>query len=736
LASKKNVPLNVGSDPDGCSGPSPTSSQSSPEPPSDEAVTQDFALAGWRVHISQNRLSKDNHEITLEPKAMDVLVSLATAHGESVSRESLLETVWPHVCVADDSLHRAVSRLRRALAQSDELSNVVITVPRRGYRLDPELLSFALTKEPDRPGNTAFGSLPRSPTIGFAVVGAFAVCAALAIVALAPRFPTIDRSDLKATPFTAYAGQERAAAFSPDGKVVVFAWVGEANDNWDLYTQPIGEWAPKRLTTDAAPDFNPAWSPDGKTIAFVRIGGDTGCRIMSIPAQGGRASMLRGCRAAGDVDLAWATASDALYFTDRVGRSGPLAVHRLTLDSGAERQVTFPPPTYWGDALVRLAPSGEEIAFARTRALGVTDIYIADIAGGDEHQLTDDRLKIHGLDWSSDGERLYFSSNRGGTFGLWSIGKEGGKPQPLMAGINADSVAVSRSGGRLIFETEITATRLHRLSLLGDAGTTSATLTQASGWDWHPVVSDDGKRMAYISDRAGSPELWIAGIDGSNPAKLTNFGGPYANAPAWSRDGSRLALTVPIEGNFDIYTVDAATGATERLTSHPASDRNPSWSGDGRSVYFGSNRTGQWEIWRFDTSAGTVQQLTTNGGFRGQESVDRQLLYVKREIPGLFSVPANGRLESERIVSDRLLPLDWANWQLAGSDVFFIARDSDTGAALVQVSLATGREISNRQLPEFPYNSGLAIAADGSFAVYTTIDMIAADLVLLEGFEG
>jgi DNA-binding winged helix-turn-helix (wHTH) protein/TolB-like protein len=71
--------------------------------------------------------------IELRPQAFDLLCLLAERRGEVVSKETLLETVWPGVVVTEDSLVQAVGDVRRAL--DDDSRTLIQTVPRRGYRL-------------------------------------------------------------------------------------------------------------------------------------------------------------------------------------------------------------------------------------------------------------------------------------------------------------------------------------------------------------------------------------------------------------------------------------------------------------------------------------------------------------------------------------------------------------------------------------------------------------------------
>lgn len=71
--------------------------------------------------------------IDLETKPLDLLLQLLLHAGEVVTKEELLESVWPDVMVVDGSLATAVSKLRKAMGDEDH--PVIVTVPRVGYRL-------------------------------------------------------------------------------------------------------------------------------------------------------------------------------------------------------------------------------------------------------------------------------------------------------------------------------------------------------------------------------------------------------------------------------------------------------------------------------------------------------------------------------------------------------------------------------------------------------------------------
>ncbi|TPE61196.1 hypothetical protein FJQ54_09915 [Sandaracinobacter neustonicus] len=106
-----------------------------------------FAMGDIRVRPAERRLEGPAGIVSTEPRIMQLLVALSDAEGEVVSRDRLAERCWPGLVVGEDSLHRAVSGLRRALREAGSERVQVETVSKVGYRLcadEPEVLRPAL----------------------------------------------------------------------------------------------------------------------------------------------------------------------------------------------------------------------------------------------------------------------------------------------------------------------------------------------------------------------------------------------------------------------------------------------------------------------------------------------------------------------------------------------------------------------------------------------------------------
>lgn len=140
--------------------------------------------------------------------------------------------------------------------------------------------------------------------------------------------------------------------------------------------------------------------------------------------------------------------------------------------------------------------------------------------------------------WSPDGEHLYFTSRRSGRFAIYSSELDG-SPDHVTA-VCADN------------EFDYAA----------------------------PAVSPDGSRLALVSNRGGSPDLWLAHLPDGKLTRLTTAPA-VETAPAWSPDGTMLAYCAGDDRNTDVWVINAdGTQATQRTFTTTA-EFTPAWSPDG-----------------------------------------------------------------------------------------------------------------------------------------------------------
>ena len=75
----------------------------------------------------------------------------------------------------------------------------------------------------------------------------------------------------------------------------------------------------------------------------------------------------------------------------------------------------------------------------------------------------------------------------------------------------------------------------------------------------------DGRQIAFVSDRTGQAEIWIANADGTNQIQLTSL--ENAGAPSWSPDGQKIVFSSPISGSPQVYAISLGGGKPLQITS-------------------------------------------------------------------------------------------------------------------------------------------------------------------------
>jgi Tol biopolymer transport system component/predicted Ser/Thr protein kinase len=521
-----------------------------------------------------------------------------------------------------------------------------------------------------------------------------------------------------------YSGLAFVPSLSPDGKQVAFLWIDEKSQGQDLYLQLVNGGSPLRLK-DAQAAGKPAWSPDGSRLAFVRRDGG----IYVMPALGGvpqRVSISNGATSGG---LAWSPGGAFFVFTG----SGQ-GLFAVSADGGEVHQLTK--PAAGADISPALSPDGGTLAFVRRTSTFNSGVFYMPLnrdgtAAGAAKQITSGVWDIGSLDWTADGREILFAGSAGsGNSSLWRIARDGGKPTrfPAPTMVSAQP-SVARQSGRMIYVTRQMETKIFKIPLAARAGQPSP-LIETDGDQRDLGVAPNGERIAFVSNRTGSKEIWIANSDGSDQTQLTFFNGPSVGSPRWSPDGKQIAFDGYAGGSSDVYVMPADGGKPARLTSDAANEIRPSWSHDGQWIYFGWDKGGESQIWKIHPSGGEPVPITRKGGYFAFETADGQWLYVVNGSTILRMRPDGS---GETLLRDGIAP---DHWIVGGHHIFVLTQGGDLQrAAFGSSALETIYHFAAGSGVPVGGGTAIGVPADESWMIYRAITRAREALVLIEKFQ-
>jgi dipeptidyl aminopeptidase/acylaminoacyl peptidase len=410
---------------------------------------------------------------------------------------------------------------------------------------------------------------------------------------------------------------------SPDGSQVAFVrvTVDEKKDQYETgiwLAKTDGSEAPRKLTGGTR-DNGPRWSPDGKRLAFVRSvekdGRPQPGQVFVLSMEGGEARAVTEIPR-GAANPQWSPDNRTIAFSS--------SAKPEDLKKAAEEKKKETAPKE-GDK-----PSGEKpdedkqedkpresdvrvITNAVYRANGVADFGYVDpdrpshiwtVALPDPaapiatpKQITTGDFSENNFQWSPDGARIFFISNR--------------VKEPYYLPNDSDLYSVAATGGD------------------------PAKVVSIDGTISDYAFAPDGKRIAFVGTLHGTPvrsynqsDLWVADLPAGTPRNLTasydfdidgGLGGDQRaprgaapSGPVWSRDGRTLLIKVGEQGDANIKRVDIASGKIEPLTQgrHDVMAYTADTNAQKVALIL-SSQTVLGDVHALDTASGALKKLTT-----------------------------------------------------------------------------------------------------------------------------
>ena len=144
-------------------------------------------------------------------------------------------------------------------------------------------------------------------------------------------------------------------------------------------------------------------------------------------------------------------------------------------------------------------------------------------------------------------------------------------------------------------------------------GANGRQLTHDNGLSVSPSLSPDGRKLAYTGYQAGYADIYVIDLATGSRVRLVKFPGTNSGA-RFSPNGGQLACSVSKDGNPELYVIGLGGGA-RRLTHTRGCESSPAWSPDGGEIIYSSDESGSPQLYRIGAGGGGGRMIPTGFGY-------------------------------------------------------------------------------------------------------------------------
>lgn len=530
------------------------------------------------VDFSAMRIKRAGTWHKVESKQVILLALLIEQQGQAISRDDLLDKIWPNVIVSDNSLSKLVTQLRKTIGDDRNEQGIIRTVPRVGY----QLIATATQVE-----QKALSFKQQNVAIVGAICLMLGGLFSLLLSHLSKPYALGD--DYTERRITQRGGVEQGASFSNDGRFMVFNYRAIGKSNTDLAVMDLQQHISHVIKNANYSEQRGVFSPDQKWLAYIRNDA-LQCNIRVIST----ASAIETWRLSLDSKLA----------------DCPSGLHKMALSWPQDNLLI----AHFNHSVVRYSLNFEPFP----RAVDSPNVIVENV---DELSVTDNQLftlntatntvekrDFHGKllttlsheergikKLAADNNTLWLVSNK---LAFYKHNKRIGAMN--IEGGDIDEISINRKNGDILLSKSQSNTGLfsissNRVEQLGS----SMNAVRA------PVVSYTGNKYAFLTlnKRLNKADVWLSHVNSDSVQFITSLSN--SNVPelmSFSPNGNFLLL-----GYLDSHLSLIDLTTKNSITMAQGQFDNVYWQKEGDGVFYAKNDGNSSNNWYFDLSTGLAQ---------------------------------------------------------------------------------------------------------------------------------
>lgn len=564
-----------------------------------------WQIEGFVFCDQQQSLTHNGKTQQLEPILVALLAYFCQQPDKIISRDELVAAVWLGRTVTDSAVNRAITKLRRCLADDAKTPRFIATFPKKGYKF----IAVANRITPEHIAASPSGTMEQpAPIARRQTASNRLLYTAIAVIAVAIGLLWQQGSDSAASVFTAAkpltrsAGQEWQPRLSPDQQYLTYTEI--TANNMQLFIKQLSDGRTIEMMPEAEADawVGPAsWSPAGDKIVYLLATKDY-CRyyLQTFDAMTlGEPQLIHNCPAGSYGKIAFTHNDKLLVYTERAAADAPYELFTLELATGKKRKLNQPPLVLAGNVSFDLHPTQNKLLVSSVDEQMWERFYSLDLA-------TDALELLFKLDsyiccgiWDHSGERIVLMGEHPAVQ-LISYDLQGKDRQVIYAGSQQLHEPERHPNGHdymFAAGSSNLDVQFYRFS-----SRQTQQLANTSVDDRLAVVSPQQDKVAYVGLATGTEEIWLTDSDGQNQRQLSHFRDQrHFLDLAWSPDGKLLAALMLNE----IHLFDISQNSSRVLPIPQTEIRAISFQ-DQQNLFYSVKQSGNWRVKQYNLATNEV----------------------------------------------------------------------------------------------------------------------------------
>lgn len=692
-----------------------------------------FSFIEFEADPQANLLIKKSREKRIEPKVMSLLVLLAGKNGGVVTRQEILDALWPDMVVGEEVISQLIYSLRNALADDAKNPTYIETIPKKGYRFIAKVSITHNDTEANFEALALQNKKPMSFTKQWLITGVFILLSVMAFTWFVRSYYVQEDSRMlrikNILPITQNKGVEGDFNFHKSHNKMVY--VSSQDQHADIYLTELGQNDLQQLTNDKWIESSPLWIDD-QTLIYIRN-------------KAGKYQIIR---------HPLTKATEIIYESTK-------AIFNLVIKNNVLPEVSFMEYDNYQHnklhELISLNLVNNEVTYLHESTLNLPSDIRHPVYSNDGNSLyffdNSNKVKnIVALDLKSnryttitqkfswiehigllDAENLLISGELSATKGIWQLNIIDHSIKSILPSSGGQRIVRALLKQDKIFYATFKTSTNH---LVGDIK--SKTLNpllklNTDADEYYGIYSKDNATIYFVSNRTGYAEIWSYNIETQKTQQISQLQASNIYQPVLSHTEDYFVVVYEKEV-LKLSIISLTTGETVSEREIPSMKYPLAWSNDDKNIYI-SEHNKHVNIYKYDSETLMPTLIQQRAGLFAQESANSEkLMLIDYQVGGLINKNLmNGKVSHFKSSIANLEDLRPGELKVVGNSVLSVIKDGANRQLQRNSIDIDNNEPFSEILMDLPNWSRVSdFSADGSKVLYFKTSSPEGDIMSIQ----